>query len=113
LAVALSVRAHTGAGGCDETAVRADARRIADARPTAVNLSWAVRRVVGRLGGGAGAVLDEGLAILAEDEQCNRAAAGHAADLVLRLCGRRPLRLLTHCNTGRLATVAWGTALGA
>lgn len=112
LAVALSARAHTRGGVCDEIAVRADAQRIADARPTAVNLSWAVRRVVGRLGGGADAVLTEALAILAEDERVNRAAAGHAADLVRRLCPRGPLRLLTHCNTGRLATVAWGTALG-
>ncbi len=113
LAVALSARAHTRDGVCDEVAVRADARRIADARPTAVNLSWAVRRVVDKLGGGADAVLAEASEILTEDEQRNRAAADEAAALVRRLCGPKPLRLLTHCNTGRLATVAWGTALGA
>jgi S-methyl-5-thioribose-1-phosphate isomerase len=113
LAVALAARAHTRDGVCDEVAVHADARRIAGARPTAVNLSWAVRRAVGRLAEGPGAVLEEALTVLAEDERRNRTAAGHAADLVQRLCGRRPLRLLTHCNTGRLATVAWGTALGA
>ena len=113
LAVAMSARAHTRDGVCDERAVRADARRIADARPTAVNLSWAVRRVIGELSGGADAVLAEANAILVEDEQRNRAAADEAAELVRRLCGRKPLRLLTHCNTGRLATVAWGTALGA
>jgi methylthioribose-1-phosphate isomerase len=33
--------------------------------------------------------------------------------VVLRLCPDRPLRILTHCNTGRLATTAFGTALGA
>jgi S-methyl-5-thioribose-1-phosphate isomerase len=113
LAVALSARAHITNAGYDEAAVRADAARIADARPTAVNLSWAVGRVLGTLRGGAEAVLAEALAMLDEDEERNRAAAGHAADLVRKLCGRRPLRLLTHCNTGRLATVAWGTALGA
>ncbi|MEV6823660.1 S-methyl-5-thioribose-1-phosphate isomerase [Amycolatopsis sp. NPDC051102] len=113
LAVAQSARAHTRDAVCDELAVRAEAQRIADARPTAVNLSWAVRRVLGVLGGGPDAVLAEALQILVEDEERNRSAAGHAADLVLRLCGRKPLRLLTHCNTGRLATVAWGTALGA
>ncbi|MCW3819856.1 S-methyl-5-thioribose-1-phosphate isomerase [Micromonospora sp. DR5-3] len=113
LAVAMSARAHTRDGVCDEIAVRADARRIANARPTAVNLSWAVRRVVDKLGGGADAVQAEALAILTEDEQRNRAAAEAAAGLVRRLCGQKPLRLLTHCNTGRLATVAWGTALGA
>ena len=113
LAVALSARAHTSDGVCDEIAVRAEAQRIADARPTAVNLSWAVRRVIGKLGGGADAMLAEALEILTEDEQRNRAAADQAADVVARLCGPGPLRLLTHCNTGRLATVAWGTALGA
>ncbi len=52
------------------------------------------------------------MAVLDEDERVNRAASRHAADLVLAHCARRPLRLLTHCNTGRLAAVAWGTALG-
>jgi methylthioribose-1-phosphate isomerase len=113
LAVALSARVHTRDGVCDELAVRAEAQRIADARPTAVNLSWAVRRVVATLAGGADAVLAEALEILTEDEERNRAAAAHAADLVQRMCEPGPLRLLTHCNTGRLATVAWGTALGA
>jgi S-methyl-5-thioribose-1-phosphate isomerase len=113
LAVAIAARAHTRDGVCDELAVRTEAARIAGARPTAVNLSWAVRRVVARLAGGADAILAEALEILAEDVERNRAAAHHAADLVRELCGPGPLRLLTHCNTGRLATVAWGTALGA
>lgn len=113
LAVALSARAHTRHGICDEAAVRAEARWIAGARPTAVNLTWAVNRVVDKVGGGADAVLAEALTILEEDEQRNRAAAGNAAEFVRRLCGPGALRLLTHCNTGRLATVGWGTALGA
>jgi len=113
LAVALSARAHTRDGACDEAAVRAEAQRIADARPTAVNLAWAVNRVVDKVGGGADAVLAAALTILEEDEQRNRAAAGHAAEFVRRSCGPGALRLLTHCNTGRLATVGWGTALGA
>lgn len=113
LAVSLSALAHTRDGRCDELAVRADARRIANARPTAAALSWAVRRALERLPGGPDAVLHEALAMIVEDEQVNRAAASRAADLVLRITVRRPLRLLTHGNTGRLATVAWGTALGA
>ena len=113
LAVALSARAHTRDGVCDEAAVRAEAEWVAGARPTAVNLAWAVNRVVSKVGGGADAVLAEALTILEEDEQRNRAAAGNAAELVRRLCGPEALRLLTHCNTGRLATVGWGTALGA
>ncbi|GAA0598880.1 hypothetical protein GCM10010174_13010 [Kutzneria viridogrisea] len=108
LGVALSAHLNDG----DEDAVRADARRIADARPTAVNLSWAVRRVLERLPEGTKALLDEALVMLDEDVRTNRAMAALAAETVLRLTDRRPLRVLTHCNTGSLATVAIGTALG-
>ncbi|WP_027345140.1 S-methyl-5-thioribose-1-phosphate isomerase [Hamadaea tsunoensis] len=93
--------------------VRVAAERLAQARPTAVNLRWGVERVLARLGDGPDAVLAEALAVLDEDERVNRAASDRAADLVRELVGRRPLRILTHCNAGRLATVAWGTALGA
>lgn len=48
-----------------------------------------------------------------EDEQTNRVMGAKAAAVVRSLCPRRPLRVMTHCNTGGLATVAWGTALGA
>jgi len=112
LGVAQSAARHTSQGHTDEPAVRAEADRIAHARPTAVNLSWGVRRALARLAEGPRAVLDEALALLGEDEAVNRAAASRAADLVLELSSRRPVRVLTHCNTGRLATVAWGTALG-
>ncbi|MFE0024701.1 S-methyl-5-thioribose-1-phosphate isomerase [Amycolatopsis sp. NPDC059021] len=92
--------------------VRAEAGRIAGARPTAVNLSWGVERALAKLPGGADAVLLEALAILDEDEELNRTASAHAAEVVLAACPRRPLRLLSHCNAGSLATVAWGSALG-
>ncbi|MER5218305.1 S-methyl-5-thioribose-1-phosphate isomerase [Streptomyces sp. NPDC002838] len=113
LGVALSARWH-GAMANEVTAeVTADASRLAHARPTAVNLEWGVRRALGRLHDGPDAVLTEALAMLEEDAATNRAASLRAADLVLSLTKRRPLRLLTHCNTGRLATAACGTALGA
>ncbi|MFD9894496.1 S-methyl-5-thioribose-1-phosphate isomerase [Amycolatopsis sp. NPDC059027] len=92
--------------------VRAEAERIAGARPTAVNLSWGVERALAKLPEGADAVLLEALAILDEDEELNRTASAHAAEIVLAACPRRPLRLLSHCNAGSLATVAWGSALG-
>ena len=111
--VALAVRAHTNGTGPDLELVRRDAARIADARPTAVNLSWGVRRALDKAPGGYGTVVGEALAMLAEDAAVNRAAALHAADLVSGLCPDRPLRVLTHCNTGHLATAAFGTALGA
>jgi methylthioribose-1-phosphate isomerase len=107
--VALAARTHGG----DADKVSSEAARITSARPTAANLAWGVHRALGRLPHGAPAVLDEALAMLDEDGRTNRAAATHAADLVQQLCPRRPLRILTHCNTGRLATTSFGTAVGA
>ncbi|MFI9509478.1 S-methyl-5-thioribose-1-phosphate isomerase [Nocardia sp. NPDC052566] len=111
--VVIAARAHTVDGVIDVARIEAEAARIADARPTAVNLAWAVRRVAALVPSGADAVLAETLDMLAEDGRVNLAAATHAADLVQALCPDRPLRMLTHCNTGRLATSAVGTALGA
>ena len=102
LGVVLAVRA-----GGD---VRVAAERVARTRPTAVNLSWGVTRALEKLDEGPDAVLATALEILDEDERLNRAASAHAAEIILGLCGRRPLRLLTHCNAGHLATVAWGSA---
>ncbi|MDT5275122.1 MAG: methylthioribose-phosphate isomerase, partial [Mycobacterium sp.] len=107
--VALAAYAHAG----DTEKVTLEAARIASARPTAANLAWGVQRVLTKVGDGPEAVLAEAQVMLAEDAQVNRVCATHAADLVLQMCPDRPLRVLTHCNTGRLATTAFGTALGA
>ena len=84
---------------------------IRDARPTAVNLAWAVDRVaraVGRLvpSEQAAAALAEARAIHAEEEAASAAIASQGADLLI---GTR--RVLTHCNTGALAAPGNGTAL--
>jgi methylthioribose-1-phosphate isomerase len=114
LGVALSARLRTGDGRLDEEAVRADAERIASARPTAVNLRWGVTRALSVLSEGAAAVEAEALRVLEEDERVNHDASSRAADLIIDLCPSRPLRVLTHCNAGGLATAGkWGTALGA
>jgi methylthioribose-1-phosphate isomerase len=97
--------------GLEPDAVRAEAARIAEARPTAVNLSWAVRRAVARIDEGAAAVVAEAVAMADEDVVANRAIGDRGADLLEDLCGT-PLSVQTHCNTGALATVDWGTALG-
>ena len=107
--VALAAYAHVG----DPDATASEAARIASARPTAVNLAWGVQRALATLPAGPDAVLAEAQQMLAEDARVNQMLATHAADLVQRLCPDRPLRVLTHCNTGRLATTAVGTALGA
>ena len=114
LGVALAADVHRRpGGGVDEGALRRDAQRIADARPTAVNLRWAVERVLARLTDGADTLLAEALAVLADDERTSRAAARRAADLLRAECPDRALRVLTHCNTGGLAAMGGGTALGA
>ncbi|MEV4874919.1 S-methyl-5-thioribose-1-phosphate isomerase [Streptomyces cyaneofuscatus] len=115
LGVALSAYTHCSPGivGSGREAVRADAQRLADARPTAVNLAWAVDRAFRRLAGGPEAVLAEANAMIDEDRAVNRQMVTHAVGAVLDRCPQESLRLLTHCNTGRLATAAVGTALGA
>src|SRR5918996_3394254 len=98
-------------------AARASLERAASsleaARPTAVNLRWAVRRVADAAAAAASAAelrrlaLDEAVRVLEEDrEACRRVRAAGRAELASRH------RLLTHCNTGRLATAGLGTALG-
>ncbi|NUV68764.1 S-methyl-5-thioribose-1-phosphate isomerase [Streptomyces sp. CAI-121] len=114
LGVALSAYAHCSPGitGGGRQAVHADAQRLVAARPTAVNLAWAVDRVLGRFADGPDAVLAEATAMIDEDRAVNRRMVAHAVQAVADRCPQRPLRLLTHCNTGRLATAAVGTALG-
>ena len=87
------------------------------ARPTAVNLRWALDRVwhkVAKLAapGRVAAAWAEAEAIAAEDVATNRALGGHGMSIIERLAaGRRePLQILTHCNAGALATLGWGTA---
>jgi methylthioribose-1-phosphate isomerase len=83
-------------------------RTLREARPTAVNLAWAVDRVwAAARSGGAQAARAEAERIEAEEEAASAAIAAHGADL---LAGAR--RILTHCNTGALATGGAGSALG-
>ncbi|WP_460063801.1 S-methyl-5-thioribose-1-phosphate isomerase [Streptomyces sp. YKOK-I1] len=93
--------------------VRAAVARVREARPTAVNLMVCVDRVMTRFDEGLDAVLAEAAAVQREDVEANRAMGAFGADWLLKRVGEdRPLRILTHCNTGALATAGWGTALG-
>ncbi|GGL05464.1 S-methyl-5-thioribose-1-phosphate isomerase [Mangrovihabitans endophyticus] len=105
--VALAARLHHAEPDRLAQAVR----EIETARPTAVNLARGARRAAGKLPQGPTAVLAEACAIRDEEIAASEAMAARGADLMLELCGDRP-RLLTHCNTGGLATVTIGTALG-
>jgi methylthioribose-1-phosphate isomerase len=86
--------------------------RIRDARPTAVNLAWGVDRVRPLVVEGRDAVLAEAHRIALEDTAANRQLSKLGADWILQQTGLSTLRVLTHCNTGALATTGWGTALG-
>jgi methylthioribose-1-phosphate isomerase len=88
--------------GDDDAAIA----RLRGARPTAVNLAWAVDRVTA-----AEDRLAEAIAIHREDEAASAALARHGADALEEMLGDGPLRLMTHCNTGALAASGRGTAL--
>jgi len=106
MGVALAARS---AGDAEESAYLVGL--VETARPTAVNLARGARRAAARLSEGADAVLAEALAVRDEEIANSAAMAVRGADLLGELCGPA-LRLLTHCNTGGLAAVTGGTALG-
>jgi len=112
--MALQCRVAAGDGELHQAKALLDS-----ARPTAVNLAWATRRMLAALAplpvaqradaawALAGAIADEDVAV-------NAAIGRHGLALLQDLAHRhayRPLNILTHCNAGWLATVDWGTAL--
>lgn len=100
------------ANGHDRAWVHAEADRVAIARPTAVNLAWAVNRIRPFIDLGTDAVIAEAVAIVEEDVATQHALGLRGADLVASLVGKPTIRVHTHCNAGGLACVQWGTALG-
>jgi len=86
---------------------------IKAARPTAVNLMWAVDRMIGIANSEADTnsikqrLLTEAIAMEKEDEVINRQMGDHGKDLI-----PEGGSVLTHCNAGALATAAFGTAVG-
>ncbi|NJC66811.1 S-methyl-5-thioribose-1-phosphate isomerase [Planosporangium flavigriseum] len=104
--VALAARQFAG----DPDGLASAVERVRTARPTAVNLARCAGRVADRLPDGPDAALKEALRIRDEEIDSAEQMAQLGADLLVSLCGERP-RLLTHCNTGALATVTGGTAL--
>ncbi|HZH44570.1 MAG TPA: S-methyl-5-thioribose-1-phosphate isomerase [Lysobacter sp.] len=106
---ARTVDAVDGAGAMQ--ALEPAMQRLNAARPTAVNLAWALtrmRRVLRAAGGDWRDVLErEAQAIAEEDLAANRRMGALGAALIAPGSG-----VLTHCNTGSLATAGFGTALG-
>ncbi|MFL6152418.1 MAG: S-methyl-5-thioribose-1-phosphate isomerase [Ornithinibacter sp.] len=98
--------------GWDDARVQSAVDRVRHARPTAVNLAWGVDQVRPLMSRGRDAVLAAARRVAVEDEAANRELSRLGADWLLSRIDRPRLRVLTHCNTGSLATSAWGTALG-
>jgi methylthioribose-1-phosphate isomerase len=110
--MALALDADAG-----DAALRQAHRALDATRPTAVNLRWALDRVHAAVAGlpvgeRADAAWREADAIATEDVAINRAIGDHGLALLLGLAARRsgPVRVMTHCNAGALATCGWGTA---
>jgi methylthioribose-1-phosphate isomerase len=104
--------AHAVAGRDWKGLIESDLERLAAARPTAVNLFWAIarmRRLIATLDeqDPTQALLAEALAIHAEDRAANRRIGELGAALI-----EGPTDIITHCNAGAIATGGYGTALG-
>ena len=112
---------RTGMPYARRATLRGSAQALISARPTAVNLRWAVERVmaryeeVGDLSDDGGAIADamraEADAIVFEATTDHGRLAGFGLELLPSFADR-PVNILTHCNTGPLACGQYGTALG-
>jgi methylthioribose-1-phosphate isomerase len=111
--LALALRADAS-----REAMERDAEMLNATRPTAVNLRWALDRMLAKLrplptqARLAAAYAEAGLIADEDAAQCE-AIGTHGAPLIAEIAGRtqRRVNILTHCNAGWLATVDWGTAL--
>ena len=97
-------------------AMERSAALLADTRPTAINLRWALDRMLTRLrntrpGDRRRVAYDEAALIAEEDVAQCQAIGRHGAALIEQAHADRPVNVLTHCNAGWLATVDYGTAL--
>jgi methylthioribose-1-phosphate isomerase len=103
--------------GMDKDKLASHAARLKDARPTAVNLAWAVDRVMAKIRSGGNNLSQiaktEAEAIAEEDKEICRKIGVHGLRLIKDVAARKagnPVNILTHCNAGWLATLDWGTA---
>lgn len=115
--IVLGARTRIAAGGDWMTAIEEDFQVLAGSRPTAVNLFWALSRMRERLqrlknGESPLAALEaEAASIHLSDREANLTMAQLGSDLIRKYQGNLQA-ILTHCNTGALATGGFGTALG-
>jgi methylthioribose-1-phosphate isomerase len=101
----------------DPASLEPVAAMLGETRPTAINLRWALERMLARLrttplAERAEAAFAEADAIADEDAAMNAAIGAHGLPLLEAIAARKGrVNILTHCNAGWLATVDYGTAL--
>lgn len=95
-------------------------RVLCAARPTAVNLKWALDQMMKAMeplpvSDRLAAAIKRAAGICDEDVALNKSIGNHGKDIIEKLYRKNPdapVQIMTHCNTGWLATVDYGTALG-
>lgn len=99
--------------------IRERANLIRTARPTAVNLTWAVDRMLGKIAGATEPdqmimfARSEALMIREEELQASYMIGRHGLEIIREISERKndgPVNILTHCNAGWLACIDYGTA---
>jgi S-methyl-5-thioribose-1-phosphate isomerase len=108
LGVALAVR-QGRRENWNRDRLTAEIGRLASARPTAVNLAREVQAAAMNLDRAD----ETATAALATADEVSLRISRRGADYLRSVCGDGPLNIYTHCNTGALACLGWGTALGA
>lgn len=111
LGVALAAR-QAERDGWDSARLDAAVRQLAGARPTAVNLRREAEAVAAVIPQGAAAVEAAALGVVDATVTATHRMSERGARYLRETCGPAPLRVETHCNTGSLACLGWGTALG-
>ena len=103
----------------DPNALEEVAAMLGETRPTAINLRWALEKMLGVLrplpaAARLAAAYAEAAAICDDDAATCEAIGRHGLPLIQEIAARKPgkrVNILTHCNAGWIATVDWGTAL--
>ncbi|TPG59588.1 S-methyl-5-thioribose-1-phosphate isomerase [Roseomonas nepalensis] len=113
--LAMALRRDPSTANLERTAAM-----LNETRPTAVNLKWALDRILAAVRNHpperrADAAYAEAAAICDDDVETNRRIGAHGLPLLQEIATRKPkgepVRVLTHCNAGWIATVDFGTAL--
>ena len=101
----------------DQSFLKKSSERLIDSRPTAINLKWAVDRMMKRLSGVNNneilkLAIDEAKAIVEEDIDFCKNIGLNGLKIIEEIAKKKKgvVNILTHCNAGWLATIDWGTA---